>query len=351
MKISNAVLAIFLSLSATSQIHADDDNTEIIVDYAPEPQKPEENDQVFFIPPIEEIFENPTLALGLASGADAINHSVESLMKALFYSLLDNEFRYDLTSSIWLTGALTRDVFSNLDGSYVVVDRIDAGPNYLINLPPLAGTPLSFAVNGRISMLEIYLTSDGLRVANDENISKFRSIANNWFGALPLLSRVLPPSFNPNELYDPIRQLEVPLFFPWSASIFEKMPIGSIRSYAFSAGARISADLTTKFGKNIINLVEKAGQKFVLPYSIFSDGEYRINVLRKSKHIAWVGMSRNNRVGHSIDGFIGQTFRLFANALPFWNGVPGGFFPLIRGIQTQWGNALIRCLNSTSVRR
>jgi hypothetical protein len=173
----------------------------------------------------------------------------------------------------------------------------------------------------------------------------WRRWANNWFGLVPLLTRVLPPSFNPNELYDPLKQLETPFVFPFSVESFYGMTVGSIRSWALSGGVNLGVDLADFIDKKTSETFEKLENLDPhLPYSVFATGEHRINVLRRDENTAWIGLSKVKRVGHSINLSLGDKLYLLRGALaatakgsvggkPFdwdwvWQGVPLAMFPL-----------------------
>jgi hypothetical protein len=292
-----------------------------------------------FSEPIEQLFKNPALANGIASGSDAINRSIESLMDSLFYSALDNELKWNLTEeSVFATG-FRRDLYSTQSGAYVVVDRMSLGPRFSKPLGNVANLPISLGADGSVEVLQIYLRTDGMRVAEQAELPFWRKAVNNWFGFLPLASLMLPPSFNPNELYDPLKQLETPFVFPLTVEKFKKMPIGSIRSYNVSGGISLSMNFsgaidknTGKLFKSLENITGSA------PYSVFKTGESRINVLRRGNDIAWVGLAKTNRTGHSFGLDLGNRIYVLTGALAatamdnkwkwVWQGVPGLFYPL-----------------------
>ena len=94
---------------------------------------------------------------------------------------------------------------------------------------------------------------------------------------------MLPPSFNANEIYDPIREASVPFTFPFSETSFQSMPIGSIRSFALQGGVEIPFLLNTPAGQILLDKLKSQNINFQIPYQIFIQGEFRINVLRKEK--------------------------------------------------------------------
>jgi len=291
------------------------------------------------IPQIDLIFRNPALVSGITSGADAINRSIESLMESLFYGLLDNEIRWPLTPHSQMAAGLSRNVFSAALGAYVVVDRMDFGPRYSRELWRVQKLPVVLGADGTVDLLDIYLRTDGMRVAEQADISFWRVALNNWFGILPLLSAVLPPSFNTNELYDPVRQIETPFVFPLSMDSFAAMPVGSIRSYGVSGGVNIGIDLgafADQEFRRVLDRAEELGHGS--PYSVFRQGQHRINVLKRSSSKAWVGLSRVARTGHSISPVVGKSLLVFKNVLPLWPGMSVALWPIDVKLEQAWSD-------------
>lgn len=290
-----------------------------------------------YAPPIEQLFQNPAIASGLASSADAINRSVESLMDSLFYSILDNEKNLHITDEAWFSTSLKRDVYSTPSGSYVVMDRFQLGPRYAKELWRIHDIPISLGIDGTVEVMQVYLRTDGMRLAEQQELSPLRRWVNNWFGLLPLAATVLPPSFNQNELYDPVTQLKTPFSFPLDLEGFQTMPVGSIRSYAISGGIQVAADIAGAQGVSTRDALDKAfGMTLTMPYAIFKRGEHRINVLRRGEYSAWVGVKDLNRLGHSLSPLAGTTYHVFHGALAarlfdwdwVWKGVPLAVLPM-----------------------
>lgn len=310
-------------------------DNQVEVDY--DEPAPEEPDALRYAPPIEQLLQNPALAGGIESGSDALNKSVESLMDSLFYSILDNEKNIPITEHSWFNVGLDRRVYSTPRGSYVVTDRFRLGPNYFKELWRAHDIPINLGIDGRVEVLQIYIRTDGQRIAEQEDLSPTRKLINNWFGLLPLASRVLPPSFNQNELYDPVKQLGTPFSFPFGTEGFYDMPVGSLKSYVVSGGVRVPVDFggfVDSPSQDLIN--ESLGLSHSIPYSIFRRGEYRINVLRRTENIGWVGVSKTDKMGHSINPFVGAKFNVLRGALAtklfdwswIWAGVPIAIIPL-----------------------
>ncbi|MEY4629969.1 MAG: hypothetical protein RIQ81_89 [Pseudomonadota bacterium] len=282
---------------------------------------------------VEALLKNSVLASGLASGTDALNHSLESLMHTIFYGLMDNEFRFPTGKYSWIGLDLTRDLYSTRQGPFVVVDKIAAGPRYARELYKVQRIPVVASADTGLDALDIYLRTDAARIAEKDELPFWRVAVNNWFGLVPLLAMVLPPSFDPNELYDPLRRLEAPFRIPTSSESFYKMPVNSIRSYGLSGGVGVSIDFEGLKDQSIRKALERMKDlKFNLPIGIFVRGEYRINVLRKSEHIAWIGVVNLSRKGANVRAFAGNTVYLLSNVIPFYRGIPGVFAPVdLRG--------------------
>ncbi len=305
------------------------------IEYTEEEEAPVEESSYF--KSFEQILQNPALITSISGGADAINRSVESLMDSLFYSVLDNERNFHVNDNVWFNAALKRDVFSTTSGSYVVVDRVNLGPRYSKELLRIHNVPISLGIDGTVEVLQIYLRNDGMRLAEQNELPTWRRWLNNWFGLVPGLAVILPPSFNQNELYDPLRQLETPFVFPLDTEAFKTMPIGSIRSYAISGGVQLPIDLGGALDKSSRDLLYKIGQlDETLPYAVFKRGEHRINVLRRAENIAWVGLKDLRRAGHIVSPFLGKKYAVLKGALAatifswhwVWPGVPIGAFPV-----------------------
>lgn len=312
---------------------------------APEPAKSEESAVKFEyddmapltagpqdpgFPGIDKIFKNPALQSGLASGADAVNRSIESLMESVFYSLLDNKLIYQFNDNVFVNLNLTRDVYSTTSGEYVVADRASFGPGFSQELGRIHSIPITFGAEAGVEVLDIYLTTDGKRVAEQTDLPVWRRTLNNWFGAIPILTAILPPSFNPNELYDPFHQLETPFIFPKSVDAFHRMPLGTIRSYGISGGVHLGIDL----GAGVIdNKLRKTFESFKglesgLPYTVFRTGNHRINVLKRSENLAWVGLTDLKRTGHSLAPLVGSPLYFLTGTIPYWKGLKVNMFPL-----------------------
>lgn len=284
--------------------------------------------------PIERILRNPVLSSGIASGADAINRSINSLMESLFYKLMDNEFRYPLTGSADVVLGLNRDVYVAENGAYVVVDRFGIGPDYGKEIYRYNDIPVKIGASQKTEVFDIYLRTDPMRVAENKNLPMWRTAINNWFGILPLLEWILPPAFNPNEMYDPLRRLESPFTFPLSVDSFAGMETGSIKSYAINGGINLGVEMAGGIhGYKDIITSGASGLEVSIPYTVFRTGQYRVNVLKKDINTAWIGIMDTNRIGHRVESRIGKTYYLLSKTVPLWRGMPAPVFPLDFGIE------------------
>ena len=252
-------------------------------------------------------------------------------METIFYNLLDQKLAYRFADHAQFAVQTQRDVYPAASGGFVVVDRLGLGPEYAKVLREFDGIPVSLGVDGKVNAFDIYYRTDGMRLAESEDLPFWRVAINNWLGILPVISMILPPSFNPNEMYDPLNLLETPFSLPLSVRKFKKMPIGSIRSYNITGGVSLPIDFAAGvLGRGVKDKLEEDYDDVVtqLPYSVFVEGEYRINVLRRSQNIAWVGLTTVKRLGHRIEAKAGQVLKIFEKLSPWWGGLPVKMIPL-----------------------
>jgi hypothetical protein len=319
-------LMMFFSMCASASM-ARDGSIEVVYDRPSKNSQTEEEHQRSFS--VEALFKNSFLSSSLASGTDALNRSLESLMHSIFYSLMDNEFRFPTGKHTAIALELTRELYSTRQGPFVVVDRIAAGPRYSHELYNVQDIPVVASGDAGLDALDIYLRTDAERISENESLPYWRVLTNNWFGLVPFLSAILPPSFDPNELYDPLKRLEAPFQLPMSVEGFYRMPLNGIRSYGITGGIGLVADLQSIPGGGWKKTFERLQDvKFNLPLGIFKRGEYRVNVLRKSEDVAWLSVANVDRQGISARAFVGNTVYLLANAIPFYKGIPGVFAPI-----------------------
>lgn len=283
------------------------------------------------IPELEELLQNKAISHGLASGTEAINRSIESLMESLFYRVLDHDFRKELTDHSWFSLETERKVYNTATNSYVVIDRIGLGPRYNKNFWNITKVPINIGLDTTVDMLEIYPRKDSVRTAEKRSLPALRYLTNSWFGLLNMLTHILPPSFNPNELYDPLRVLETPFNFPISRKSFARMRPGTIRSFGIRGGVRIPFEISEYLNPNMLKtLSQKLSANVSLPFSLFMQGEHKISVLKRKENIAWVGLTTGSESGFRLSTTLGNTFYLFGNiisSLP-WTGTPAPIFPI-----------------------
>lgn len=278
---------------------------------------------------VERILRNPVLASGLSNGADAINRSINSLMSSLFYKLMDNEFRYPLTGSANVMLGLTRDVYTAENGAWVIVDRFGMGPEYGKELYRYNDIPVNLGATQKSEIFDIYLRTDPMRVSDNKKLPGWRIAVNNWFGALPLVEAILPPSFNANEMYDPLRRVESPFTFPLSVDSFGGMETGSIKSYSINGGVNLGVEFSQGIHGFKDAITEgPSGLEVSIPYTVFRTGEYRVNVLKRDLNTAWVGITDSTRTGHRVETHLGKTYYLLSKTIPLWKGMPAPVLPL-----------------------
>lgn len=292
---------------------------------------------------VERILRNPILAGGLNSGADAINRSINSLMSSLFYKLMDNEFRYPLTGSANIMLGFNRDVYTAENGAWVVVDRFGMGPEYGKELYRYNDIPVSLGASQKSEIFDIYLRTDPMRVSDNKKLPMWRVALNNWFGILPILETILPPAFNANEMYDPLRRLEAPFTFPLSVDSFEGMETGSIKSYSINGGVNLGVEISQGIhGYKDVITAGASGVGISIPYTIFRTGEYRVNVLKKDLNTAWVGITDATRIGHRIENHFGTTYYLLSKTVPLWTGMPAPVLPVNFSVEEAVGDVFSR---------
>lgn len=325
---------VFCGFIQTTLLHAEaaDDHEGVVFNFEAKDQDSgasgNEN-----ISDIERLFRHPTVVQGLSSSAKAIDQSVENLMESLFYRLMDQSFsfQHDDYPNFRFNVGVERKVYSTQIGKYVVIDKIGLGPEFGKEISRFHSIPINLGVNGKVEIYDIYHRTDGERIAEQDELPLWRSLINNWFYALPLLTSILPPSFNPNEMYDPLRMVKLPFIFPTSLKTFEAMPEGTIRSYLLSGGISFGVDFATLLDAKSKEILAKSQDLMGrLPYGIFQEGTYRINVLKKSENVAWVGYQKVDRKGHQIGAGIGRKLFVLAGTFPYFNfkGVPIDIFPI-----------------------
>lgn len=305
-------------------------------DLKPESNEASENKkkdltEIDILPRFDQIFNNPFLNQTLNAGAQVANNAFDSLLEGVFYQLMDQRFTAKLVGDLSFRTELSRSVFTTAQGKYVITERINLGPEFKKPLPKVFNQiPFELNANVGLDFLSIYLRSDPQRVIEAETLPTWRVWANNWLGILTVLEKILPPAFDPNQMYDPIREVTSPLSFPLDVQDFSKMEVGSIQSYAFQGSVALPLNFDGALSPYILDEIESIDLKITLPYTLFMEGEYRINVLKRSENIAWVGLSKLRRGGHSLAGFIGTTIFLFSKSLgPIpWQGVPAQLSPI-----------------------
>ncbi len=317
------LLTVFLLFVLCESASAED---EISFDYEVKTEK--KGDEASFFGAAESILDNPVLAGGLNSGTDAINRSIDSLIESLFYSLLDNERSLSIATHTNFAAGLERRVIGSVIGKNVIIDRFRAGPRYEKLFYKAHNIPVSLNADLTANMYDIYLRSNPMRIAESQELPIYRWVLNNWLGFLPFLSYVLPPSFNPNELYDPINQFSIPFTFPSDASSFNAMSVGNIKSYSITNGISVPIDLVEIVGaKKLSELSQSLSFDINTPFALFVTGSYRINVLKKNEHTAWVALSSRTATGQSFKANIGNQILLFTKALSQWPGLGAGIYP------------------------
>jgi len=278
---------------------------------------------------VEKLFRNPALVTSFSSGTDALNKSIDSLMEAIFYQIMDQELSIPVSEYSAFKVGLNRKLYSNSDGSWIVLDRFALGPKLEAPLTFIENIAIPLSAEAQIDVSEVYLRSDSMRLTENQEQPFLRVALNNWLGTLPFISSFLPPSFNPNEIYDPITTITTPTKFPFTIDKTKNMPIGTIRSYGISGNINVPINLTDSLGQIVPSYItDKSDNHISLFLSPFRNTEYRVNVFKKSTDIIWVGISNRQQIG--IQGGIegGKSVNVLDKVLPFWGGVPAPFLPI-----------------------
>ncbi len=272
---------------------------------------------------LEEIFSNPSVVSGLNSGADLINQSVDALMESVFYRLLDNERTFAISDLTKITFGLDRQLFSTAFGGYLVADRMRINPNYSVSVYKVGAFPIIFGLDGFYEVGEIYLSSESKRALENEKLPFWKKSLNNWFGLLPFLTRILPPSFNPLELYNPWRELNAPISFPLDHNSFAKMERGTIRTFAMRGTISFSMPIEEGISQLVRDqILTETGLIISLPISVYTYGEIRVNILKKDEKTAWVSLTRSRNRAGALRGNIGNRYFVGQGILAFLHGNP-----------------------------
>jgi hypothetical protein len=277
---------------------------------------------------ISRVIKNTTIASSLASGADSINRSVDSLMESLFYSLMDEDIRVRGTDSMSLVSSYRRDVHPTNIGTYVVVDRFQLGPDFLRELGQVRGLPLTFNGQSQLFVTNATYRSEASRKAEEQKSGYWTELFANWLGILPFLTNILPPSFNPLELYDPVTYLKTPFLFPSSIEHALELPIGNIRSYGISGGASLAIDTAGRTAKSLQESLGLGDLDLTIPLSVFRDGEHKISVLRRNQSHVWLALSEVRRIGTGLQTTLGKDYMVFQKMVKWWAGVPAPITPV-----------------------
>ncbi len=318
-----SVRSIVISLCAFKAIHGHAQSSQIEKQFR---QESEKRNEVY--ESINRMVQNPMLASGLASGTDSINRSVDSLMESIFYSVMDEELNIKGSDTMSLISGYRRDVHPTSFGSYVVVDRFQVGPDFLKNIGNIRGLPLTFNGNSQLFITNANYRSDAQRKAEGERQGFWRDLLANWLGILPLLSNVLPPSFNPQELYDPVTYLQTPFLFPSSTEEALELPIGNVRSYGVSGGASLSIDMVGRSARSLQKTLGLSDLDLVIPLSVFRDAEHRISILRRDESHVWLSLSEVRRLGTSLAPTLGKDYKVLQKLVKWWAGVPAPITPM-----------------------
>lgn len=291
-------------------------------------RQPSEQSRSANVDVLNRSIQNRALASGLASNANSINRTVDDLMESLFYSVMDQKLVWPATDTMALTTAYRRDVQATSIGTYVVVDNFRFGPDFFKEIGKIGGLPLGLQNQSSFFITNVTYRSDALRKAESEQVGYWRELVNNWFGFLPFLANILPPSFNPEELYDPIGYLQTPFLFPANANDTLQMPIGNVRSYGISGSTGPIIDLVGRSVKELQKDLSLGDLTTRLPLSAFYEGQHQISVLHARDNEVWLALSEIRRMGALLSIDVGKRYLIFQKIFKWWAGVPATIAPI-----------------------
>ncbi len=303
-------------------------SSEIIKDF-----KVESSKSVSTFEAMNRIVENRALASGLASGVNSLNRTVDSLMEALFYSVMDQAFKSEFSDNVALSSSYQREVHGTSIGSYAVIDTFRLGPDFFKDLGKIKGLPLTFSNQTNLFITNANLRSDAQRKAEGQRNGFWRELLNNWIGIVPFLTTILPPSFNPEELYDPLGYLATPFLFPRDVTEALEMPLGTVRSYGLAGTTQFSIDLKGRVLGDLQETLNFGDLDLKVPFSLFRDGEHRISILRRDENEVWLALSEVRRMGQSINFDLRKNYSALQQLVKWWTGLPILIAPIDFGLQ------------------
>lgn len=265
--------------------------------------------------------ENKLVASTLRDGLKSLNDSIKTLMDSVFYSLMDRKVSLKINSNFSLGANYDREVQETALGSYVVIDQFHIGPELFKNLADLGAAPLNLTSDGGLTVTNITHQTDANRAIDQQDSNRFEATIKNWFGLLPVLDRILPVSFNPLELYDPIQYLKTPFLFPFEAKQINSLPLGTIRSITLSGGITLAIDALLPEQDTLKDIFKIENLTSIFPYGITKNGSHRINVMRKSHDITWLAITDANELGHQLTLDITSNYFALNKLFPSFNGV------------------------------
>ncbi|MEI8026202.1 MAG: hypothetical protein WCI18_07620 [Pseudomonadota bacterium] len=280
-------------------------------------------------PELYELMDSPAIRNLVSASTFAANRAVDNAMDALFYSLLDKTWPVSKTRFSVLETGIERKLTKLPTKAYLVIDRVMIGPTLTRDLLPPSPLGVSTKLSTGVYFYEFYLASDAERLtATKLNYSNQFSPAN-WFGLLPLLSKILPPSFDPNELYNPLRTFSAPLKVPLNSKDLQEMPSNSIRSYAIKGTIGFPLSHTWLLERLPI-IAETTGLHAGTPIDFYANAEARVSVQKRSDNEYRISLSNIKTEGLSLGFEIGKTFYAFGVAMGkfSWRGLPVPIAPL-----------------------
>ncbi len=280
-------------------------------------------------PELYELMDSPAIRNLVSASTFAANRAVDNAMDALFYALLDKTWPVSKTRFSVLETGIERKLTKLPTKAYLVIDRVMIGPTLTRDLLLPSPLGLSTKLAAGVYFYEFYLASDAERLTASKLSDSSQFSPSNWFGLLPLLSKILPPSFDPNELYNPLRTFSVPLKIPLSSQDLQEMPSNSIRSYAIKG--TIGFPLSHKWLLERLPVVaDTTGLRAGTPVDFYANAEARVSVQKRSENEYRISLSNIKTEGLSLGFEIGKTFYAFGVAMGkfSWKGLPVPIAPL-----------------------
>ena len=135
-------------------------------------------------------------------------------MESILYSIMDQRLEPQLTKYVRIGLGYNRTESEMSFRTYIISDQFRLGTSFQKEIGRISNVLISFAAEGSGIVSNTYHRFGPLRAQEYESFPFMRSAINRWFGIFPLLTSILPPSFLPEEMYNPISLLSTLLLIP-----------------------------------------------------------------------------------------------------------------------------------------